>query len=122
MTGKGSAGRAGLAVLALLATPAPAKADAIDGHWCSADGRNLSIQGSKIVTPAGHPTTGDYARHFFTYRVPADEPGAGGVIKMVLRNEQTVDLAREEPGASVETWTRCENVSRLVDGSRLAAR
>ena len=35
-----------------------AQADAIDGHWCHADGRLTSIAGSRIVTPRGSEISG----------------------------------------------------------------
>jgi hypothetical protein len=44
----------------------PAKADAIDGDWCFADGRHFSIRGPRITTPAGRETQGDYSRHAFS--------------------------------------------------------
>jgi hypothetical protein len=34
--------------------PGPVRADATDGEWCSENGRHLSIQGSKIITPQRH--------------------------------------------------------------------
>ena len=34
--------------LACLAAPLPALADAIDGAWCSPDGKHLKIAGRKI--------------------------------------------------------------------------
>ncbi len=43
-----------------------ARADAIDGHWCDADGRLISIAGPRVVTPKGSEIGGDYRRHFFT--------------------------------------------------------
>ncbi len=89
-----------------------ARADAIDGHWCHADGRLMSIAGSRIVTPQGSEISGDYRRHFFTYHVPAAEPVAGTVVFMTQLNEQTIhvrrgaDLATAETAAP-ETWHRC---------------
>ena len=87
-------------------------ADAIDGHWCYADGRLMSITGPRIVTPQGSEISGDYRRHFFTYHVPAAEPAAGTVVFMTQLNEQTIhvrrgaDLATAETAAP-ETWRRC---------------
>ena len=89
-----------------------AHADAIDGNWCSADGKRMSINGSAIVTPAGTATVGDYHRHSFSYQVPTADPGAGQTVFMMLLNENTVDLtmaadaqsARQTP---VEVWHRC---------------
>ncbi len=89
-----------------------ARADAIDGHWCHADGRLISIAGPRVVTPQGSEISGDYRRHFFTYHVPAVEPAAGTVVYMAQLNEQTVhlrrgaDLATAE-AAAPETWRRC---------------
>ncbi len=89
-----------------------ARADAIDGHWCHADGRLISIAGPRIVTPQGSEISGDYRRHFFTYHVPAAEPAAGTVVFMTQLNEQTThvrrgaDLATAETAAP-ETWHRC---------------
>jgi hypothetical protein len=89
-----------------------AQADAIDGHWCHADGRLISIAGSRIVTPRGSEISGDYRRHFFTYHVPVAEPAAGTVVFMTQLNEQTIhvrrgaDLATAE-AAAPETWRRC---------------
>ncbi len=89
-----------------------ARADAIDGHWCYADGRLMSITGPRIVTPQGSEISGDYRRHFFTYHVPAAEPAVGTVVFMNQLNEQTIhvrrgaDLATAETAAP-ETWRRC---------------
>ena len=105
-----------VALAALVAVAAaPARADAIDGDWCQAEGRqHFSIHGAAIITPSGRPTIGDYRRHFFSYVVPAGEPGAGGTIFMRLLDENTVDLRRgpdQDPG---EIWHRCTPaVSRL---------
>ena len=38
---------------ALIALSVPAHADAIDGDWCRADGKRMSIHGPAIVTPGG---------------------------------------------------------------------
>jgi hypothetical protein len=45
--------------LALAGLVTAAHADAIDGDWCSADGRSLSITGPTIRTPGGATITGD---------------------------------------------------------------
>ena len=84
-----------------------AAADAIDGHWCAADGRYLSIQGPQIVTPGGAKMDGNYSRHGFSYVVPAREPGAGETASMTLVNEQTVHLALGAAGGAPQVWRRC---------------
>lgn len=96
----------GLLVVGLLATPA--LADRIDGAWCdSGTARTLSIDGPAITTPGGHAIQGNYARHAFSYTVPAGEPGAGGQVAMRLLNETNVEIAF--PGAARgEIWHRCQ--------------
>ncbi len=95
---------AGVAVAALLA-PGPAMADAIDGDWCHSDGRRMSIDGSKIVTPGGRRMEGNYSRHGFTYTAPSGEAGAGSVISMGLIDDDTLQLT---PGAAkMQVWRRC---------------
>lgn len=83
-----------------------ARADAIDGDWCDAAGKTLSIRGPRIVTPGGKELDGRYDRHGFAYVVPADEPGAGGTVEMRLLNEQTVAL-RPHGAAEPQIWKRC---------------
>jgi hypothetical protein len=97
-----------VAVLAacLLATlPGLARADAIDGAWCRADGRRMLISGPNITTPAGTATTGDYARHSFSYTVPPGDPGAGTQVQMLLRGEYHVQV--QEGSAPPVVWDRC---------------
>lgn len=97
-----------LATLALLAGAQGARADAIDGNWCAPDGRVLSIEGPQIVTPRGSAISGDYARHFFAYTVPAGEPDAGARVDMTLLDETTVRL---DAGKGPEIWRRCDVTS-----------
>jgi len=95
------------AALLLAAAATPAFADAIDGDWCQSDGRHFSIRGPDIVTPSGARMQGDYARHFFSYKPPAPERGAGGTIAMRLVNENTVHVSYGEAAAEAEVWQRC---------------
>ena len=93
--------------MALLVQVAPARADAIDGDWCRADGKRMSIRGPQIVTPGGKETRGDYTRHFFSYVIPAGEPGAGATVAITLLSEYLAH-AREGGGtAPVQEWRRC---------------
>ena len=92
-----------LALAAALAANA-AFADTIDGAWCHDRRGRMVISGPSVVTPAGSRTQGDYARHSFSYVVPSGDPGAGGTIRMMLLNEETV---RVHDGSGEETWHRC---------------
>ena len=85
----------------LLGFAGPARADAIDGHWCDNGTRRLEIAGPVIVTPAGARLTGDYDRHGFKYTDPAD----GKPIAMVLYGE-TIMRLRAGDGPE-EVWHRC---------------
>ena len=82
-----------------------ARADAIDGDWCHASGSRLSIDGPKIVTPGGASITGQYDRHHFTYVIPANEPGAGATVNMILISELQMRL--KPPSGEEQLWRRC---------------
>jgi hypothetical protein len=97
-----------LALAALTLAPTAARADAIDGNWCAPDGRVLTIDGPRLVTPGGARIAGDYDRHGFAYAIPAGEPGAGGRVVMVLLDEDTVRIVE---GLQPAIWHRCDVVS-----------
>jgi len=97
--------------LANLAAPLPALADAIDGAWCSPDGKHLKIAGPRITTPGGVLLDGDYSRHAFSWVAPASEPGGGDTIYMQLMNETTAMVRQGTPVAQPITWKRCEATS-----------
>jgi hypothetical protein len=95
------------ATLAALVVPGLARADAIDGHWCWQT-RHMQIQGPTIVTPGGKQTTGNYARHTFSYVVPVPEPDAGQTIDMTLINEDIVHLRiGAQHAGEPQVWRRC---------------
>jgi hypothetical protein len=103
-----------IATLGFAMLAGPACADAIDGDWCHGDGRRFSIRGPEIVTPGGKRMEGNYSRHWFSYAVPAPEPGAGQTIFMTLADENTVHLRLGEAVTTQETWVRCSpSVSSL---------
>lgn len=101
-----SLARAALAIGLWIASTA-ALADAIDGNWCSTDGRFMTIEGSAFTTPGGARITGQYDRHHYAYVVPATEPGAGQTVQMTLVNEQTVHAKRGAAEGAPEVWKRC---------------
>ena len=91
---------------ALIAFSVPAHADAIDGDWCRADGKRMSIHGPAIVTPGGGKTQGDYSRHAFAYVIPPGEAGAGNNVAITLLGEYLAH-AREGAAGAVQEWRRC---------------
>ncbi len=106
-------------VLVAAGLAGPAFADAIDGNWCHQDGRRFAIRGPQIVTPGGKQMEGNYGRHDFSYTAPTPERGAGGVIVMLLLNENTVRLRYGEAADSTaETWMRCAPSISAVSGGR----
>lgn len=94
-------------VLGLVCGASMARADAIDGNWCSTDGRFMTITGPSITTPGGARIEGQYDRHHATYVVPPTEPGSGQTVAMTLVNEQTVHAKRGAAEGAPEVWKRC---------------
>jgi hypothetical protein len=92
------------AATAGLALATPARADAIDGHWCTEGGLRLSIAGPSIVTPGGARLQGDYGRHDFAYTAPASDPGGSQRVTMRLRGE---NLMQVEAAGLDPLWRRC---------------
>jgi hypothetical protein len=97
-----------IGLLLVLAGSGTALADKIDGDWCSADGRHMSIEGPAITTPGGSAIAGNYSRHAFRYTIPSNEAHAGSPVNMLLLNEFTVHLTvGADASAPVEVWNRC---------------
>ena len=84
-----------------------ARADVIDGDWCNAEGKQMTIRGPEIVTPGGKQTRGDYTRHSFSYVIPAGEPGAGETVSIILRNELLAHARQGKADAPWQEWRRC---------------
>lgn len=91
---------------AVCLSPVPARADAIDGHWCTEGGLRLTIQGPRLLSPGGRSLQGDYDRHGFAYDAPAGEPGAGGRVSLRLQND-TLMRAQASAGTIEPVWRRC---------------
>ena len=94
-----------------LGATAVARADAIDGDWCSPEGKHLSIRGPAITTPGGVKMSGNYSRHAFSSVAPEKEANAGVTIFMSLMSETTVQVREGTPVAQPIVWKRCENVT-----------
>ena len=84
-----------------------ARADAIDGGWCHADGRHMTIDGPAIVIPTGKQMTGRYDRHAFDYVVPAGEKNAGAAVAMILIDDDTLHLTIGGAMDAIQIWHRC---------------
>jgi hypothetical protein len=97
------------AILFALLCGGPARADSIDGTWCSPGGLVLSIEGREITTPGRHKIIGNYSRHAFAYVVPDGENPVGETVEMRLLNKDAMDV--KAPNREVETWRRCEIIS-----------
>jgi hypothetical protein len=95
---------------ALCLVPIGAHADAIDGEWCLGSA-HFAIDGPNILTPGGNRIQGNYSRHGFFYVVPANEPGAGGEIDMLLLNEEMMQLTCKGQASAPEIWRRCKPTS-----------
>jgi hypothetical protein len=95
------------ACAAVLGSVSPAVADAIDGDWCRADGKRMSIRGPAIITPGGQQTNGNYTRHFFSYVIPSGEAGAGATVNIQLLSDYLAH-ARQDPDVTVQEWRRCQ--------------
>ncbi len=90
---------------------APARADAIDGDWCFG-GSHFVIEGNTIITPGRNTVQGQYYRYRFVYVVPANEPGAGSEISMLMiRGQELVHLTRAGQTGAPEVWQRCKPIS-----------
>jgi hypothetical protein len=96
---------AGIALLCLCSTRA--QADAIDGNWCNAEGKQMTIQGAEIVTPGGKQTRGDYTRHSFSYVVPEGEAEAGEIVSIILRSEILAHARIGKADTPWQEWRRC---------------
>ncbi len=81
------------------------RADAIDGRWCSSNGKRMSINGPAIITPGGTRMQGNYERHAFSYKVPAGEPQAGATSAMGLIDDDTMQV--QTGGGAAKIWNRC---------------
>ncbi|HUT48652.1 MAG TPA: hypothetical protein VM325_04890 [Alphaproteobacteria bacterium] len=97
------------AAMGVLAMAGPAAADAIDGNWCAADGRSMSISGPQIVTPGGTRMKGEYDRHGFRYVVPVAEKPAGAQVDMSLVDDDTMQV--KVGTGPTKIWRRCKPTS-----------
>lgn len=97
------------AAVLLVTASVSARADAIDGDWRHGEGGHFSIQRPHITTDGGRTLEGRSYGQAFSYVVPAPEAGAGEDVRMILRDETTIDLRLGSAAdAQTETWKRCD--------------
>ena len=96
---------AGVVAALMIATTGSARADAIDGTWCSESGQRLAIDGPSVTTTRGLKLSGDYTRHSFRFTLPQNEQDAGTPVDMVLQGEAQVRVTIGTSAA--QTWRRC---------------
>lgn len=96
---------AGVFAALMIATTGSARADAIDGAWCSENGQRLAIDGPSVTTTRGLKLSGDYTRHSFSFILPQNEQDAGSPVEMVLQGETRVRVTIGKSAAQI--WHRC---------------
>lgn len=94
-----------MVIVTLLAATGAARADSIDGDWCSEKGRRISIDGPAYSLSGAAKAQGHYTRHAFAFLMPSGEPDAGAAVDMVLQGETRVrvKIGETEP----QIWRRC---------------
>jgi len=93
-----------------------ARADAIDGTWCSErDHQQMTIKGTEAFLPGGRRVTGDYSRHRFSYVIPMPDAEAGRIKLLRLMGERSMMSVSAKPDGTEpsepESWKRCELTS-----------
>ncbi|WP_425416827.1 hypothetical protein [Oricola indica] len=101
--------RLALILPALLLFAAPARAHEIDGNWCSADGRMLSVHEGTASIPSGAKVIGEHKDHIFRYVGPAEDPESGHDVRIRIFHDEDLVLERIIEGSPQpeERWHRC---------------
>lgn len=91
--------------------PAPASPGqglpALDGNWCHADGKRLSVKGTDVITPGGKPLRADYARTFASWVIPDGELNAGMTVTMMLIGSDRAHTREGAADTPPQEWRRC---------------
>ena len=98
---------AALFILVASITQAQLPLPALDGDWCRADGKRLSVKGPDIVMPGGKPLRADYARAFASWVIPEGEPNAGITVTMMLVGSDRAHMREGAADTPPEEWRRC---------------
>lgn len=103
-----------LAYAILVVLTHSAKADAVDGHWCSPNDHQLFIDGSVVIINDLSETNGDYGRHHYVFEMPEDEFMGGSQVDLVLispniAHVRYISKTGDELNKMPEVWTRCSD-------------
>jgi hypothetical protein len=96
-----------ICMAAMCGPSALAQSAALDGDWCHADGKRLSVKGADIVTPGGKPLRADYARTFVSWVVPDGEHNAGMTVTMMLIGGDRAHTREGAADTPPMEWRRC---------------
>jgi len=101
--------RAVLTVLtvALLLPAGAARADSLDGRWCTFDGRRMSIEGPEVTVPGRGSMIGEYVRGALVYGMPGPEPGSMSRVFLTELDQERLEVATSGTAAKREIWHRC---------------
>jgi len=93
-----------------------ARADSIDGTWCSErDHRQMTITGPNATLPGGRHIIGEYTRHRFSFSIPMPDADAGKMMVLRLMGEllivSVITSADGSMPSEPENWKRCELTS-----------
>ena len=107
--------RQSLAILALLALPGTAHADAIYGCWTNG-AETLVVDLSHVITPGGARPDAQIDRHNAVYVAPDGERDGGRVLSFrQLNDQQVARMAWTGPGGDPvgerEIWGPCEQAN-----------
>jgi len=106
-------------LLAGFAGTGPAAANgtdgAINGAWCSPDGKRITIDGTTVTTPGGNTVTGEDRGRAFRFVLPDGEFDAGTEIWLELEDSGNLRVSRLKDTTlgppPHDEWTRCDPVS-----------
>ncbi len=92
-----------------------ARAGGLDGAWCSPDGRRLTLQGDRVITPNGRDVAGSYLSDAFRFRMPQGEWAAGAEIWLEPKGPDAARVSRLRDNHSGppphDLWRRCDAIS-----------
>ena len=107
-----SAFQAILSVALLLAFPvAPARADQIDGKWCSMEGELIEVAFTDVTTLGGNAVKANYDRHHIDFVIPKGEKHEGMVFSADQLNHEQIRvtvIGDNGTGSPSEIWEKCQ--------------